>query len=143
MSIKLDPAILPALDIVGMAQSGALLRAERETPPDGIPVFVTRTGWEELTATHAADHATPHTVLLPALEKAAARILSHAAETASRSGEMTPVLTLQSDLFPSDPDLVLAFVRDSTHPVACALIGTAAQIETALRGHGSSQVLPN
>lgn len=143
MSIKLDPAILPALDILGMAQSGALLRAERDTPPDGIPAFVTRSGWDELIATHAANHDAPHTVLLPALEKAVARLLSHAAEGASRNGEMTPVITLQSDLFPSDPDLVLAFVRDSTHPVACALIGTAAQIETALRGHAPSHDLPN
>lgn len=143
MSIKLDPAILPALDILGMAQSGALLRAERETPPNGIPAFVTRAGWDELTATHADHHDAPHTVLLPALEKAVARILSHAAEAASRNGEMTPVLTMPSDLFPSDPDLVLAFVRDNTHPVACALIGTAAQIEAALRGHGSPQDRPN
>lgn len=143
MSIKLDPTILPALDILGMAQSGALLRAERETPPDGIPAFVTRAGWDELIATHAAHHDTPHTVLLPALEKAVSRLMSHAAEEASRNGEMTPVLTLQSDLFPSDPDLVLAFVRDSTHPVACALVGTAPQIETALRGYSPSHDLPN
>lgn len=143
MSIKLDPMILPALDILGMAQSGTLLRAERETPPDGIPAFVTRAGWDELVATHAGDHTAPHTVLLPAMEKAVARLLSHAAEAASRDGVMTPVVTIQSDLFPSDPDLVLAFVRDTTHPVACALIGTAAQIETTLRTHTPVHPLPN
>ncbi|WP_415571466.1 hypothetical protein [Gluconobacter sp.] len=139
MPIKLDPALLPALDILGMAQSGALLRAERETPSDGIPAFVTRAGWDELAATHAANHNAPHSVLLPALEKAVARILTHAAQNASQMGEMTPVTTLQSDLFPSDPDLVLAFVRDSTHPVACALIGTATQIEAALRSRDAAQ----
>lgn len=143
MSIKLDPAILPALDILGMAQSGAILRAERNTPPDGIPAFVTRTGWDELIATHATEHNAPNALLLPALEKAVSRLLAHTAEEASRNGEMTPVITLQSDLFPSDPDLVLAFVRDSTHPVACALIGTAAQIEMALRGHDPDHDLPN
>ncbi len=139
MPIKLDPALLPALDILGMAQSGTLLRAERETPSDGIPAFVTRAGWHELAATHAANHDAPHTVLLPALEKAVSRILAHAAHNASHTGEITPVTTLQSDLFPSDPDLVLAFVRDSTHPVACALIGTAPQIETALRRQDDAQ----
>ncbi|MFT9096720.1 MAG: hypothetical protein ABF459_16480 [Gluconobacter cerinus] len=139
MPLKLAPARLPALDILGMAQSGTLLRAERETPSDGIPAFVTRAGWDELAATHAANHDAPHTVLLPALEKAVSRILAHAAQNASNTGEMTPVTTLQSDLFPSDPDLVLAFVRDSTHPVACALIGTAPQIETALRRQDDAQ----
>ncbi|MBS1102747.1 hypothetical protein JK202_06900 [Gluconobacter sp. Dm-62] len=143
MSIKLDPELLPALDILRMAQSGTLLRAERHTPPDGIPAFVTRDGWNELVETHAGNHDAPHMVLLPALEKAVLRIMSHAAEQASSSGEMTPVITLPSDLFPSDPDLVLSFVRDSTHPVACALIGTAAQIENALRGYGTAQDLPN
>ncbi len=139
MPIKLDPTLLPALDILGMAQSGALLRAERETPPDGIPAFVTRAGWDELAATHASDHSAPHIVLLPALEKAVSRILAHAAQNAAHTGEMTSVTTLQTDLFPSDPDLVLAFVRDSTHPVACALIGTALQIETALRSQDVAQ----
>ncbi|GBR70060.1 hypothetical protein [Gluconobacter kanchanaburiensis] len=143
MSIKLDPMMLPALDILGMAQSGAVLRAERETPSDGIPAFVTRSGWDELVATHASDHTAPHTVLLPAMEKAVTRLLSHAAEAASRDGVMAPTITIQSDLFLSDPDLVLAFVRDITHPVACALIGTAAQIETTLRAHTPVHPLPN
>ncbi|KXV32572.1 hypothetical protein FXF46_08845 [Gluconobacter thailandicus] len=133
----LDPSTLPSVNILGLAQGGAILRAERETPPDGIPAFITKEGWDELIAAHAANHVAPHTVVLPALEKAVARILAHAAKAAQAEGKTAPVISLESDLFPSDPTLILAFVKDETHPVACALIGTAAHLVDMLRGDGS------
>lgn len=137
MSVMLDPSTLPSVNILGLAQSGAILRAERETAPDGIPAFITKEGWNELIAAHADDHTAPHTVVLPALEKAVARILSHAAESAQGEGKTAPVISLESDLFQSDSTLILAFVRDETHPVACALIGTAGHLVDMLRGDGS------
>ncbi|AFV99944.1 hypothetical protein BAR24_07080 [Gluconobacter oxydans] len=133
----LDPSTLPSVNILGLAQGGAILRAERETPPDGIPAFIAKEGWDELIAAHAANHVAPHTVVLPALEKAVARILAHAAKAAQAEGKNAPVISLESDLFPSDPTLILAFVKDETHPVACALIGTAAHLVDMLRGDGS------
>lgn len=137
MSVMLDPSTLPSVNILGLAQSGAILRAERETPPDGIPAFVTKAGWDELITAHADNHAAPHLIVLPALEKAVTRILAHAAEAAQSEGKTAPVISLESDLFPSDPTLILAFVRDETHPVACALIGTADHLVGMLRGDGS------
>jgi len=137
MSVMLDPSTLPSVNILGLAQSGAILRTERETPPDGIPAFVTKAGWDELIAAHADNHAAPHLIVLPALEKAVNRILAHAAEAAQSEGKTAPVISLESDLFPSDPTLILAFVRDETHPVACALIGTADHLVGMLRGDGS------
>ncbi|WP_418609053.1 hypothetical protein [Gluconobacter cerinus] len=133
MSVVLDPSSLPAVNILGLAQSGAILRAERETPPDGVPAFITREGWDELVAAHASEHDTPHTIVLPALEKTVTRLLAHAAQAASEEGGTAPVVSLESDLFPSDRTLILAFVRDETHPVACTLIGTAHQLAGVLR----------
>lgn len=133
----LDPSTLPSVNILGLAQSGAILRAERETPPDGIPAFITKEGWDELIAAHADNHVAPHTIVLPALEKAVARVLAHAAEAAQTEGKTAPVISLESDLFPSDRTLILAFVRDETHPVACALIGTASHLVGMLRSDDS------
>ncbi|EHH69080.1 hypothetical protein [Gluconobacter morbifer] len=142
MSVTLEPASLPSVDIVGLAQSGQILRAERDTPPDGVPVFITREGWNDLLATHATDSASSPAAVLPALEKAVTRIMAHAAEAAGKEGMTTPVISMKSDLFSSDGTLILAFVRDSTHPVACALIGTATQIADTLRAGPSGQVRP-
>ncbi|MBS1087636.1 hypothetical protein [Gluconobacter wancherniae] len=133
MSVSLDPNTLPIINVVGLAQSGTILRAERKTPSDGVPAFVTRDGWEELVSLYAKDSEKPHEIVLPALERAAGRILAHAAEAAVSDRRNSPVFNLESDLFASDPTLVLAFVRDTEHPVACALIGTAAQLSQILR----------
>lgn len=133
MNVSLDPTLLPALDIVGLAQSGQILRAEKETPPDGVPFFVTHEGWDELVLTHAAQHKTPHAFVLATLEKVVAKLQAHAAEGARERGAHRPIITIPSDLFPSDPMVVLAFVRDASHPVACALIGTANHLASLLR----------
>ena len=129
----LDPSTLPPVNILGLAQSGTILRAERETLPDGIPAFITKAGWDELTAAHNTSAA----LVLSSLEKAVARLLAHAAEDAQTNGRTAPVISLESDLFPSDPTLILTFVRDETHPVACALLGTASHLTEVLKKDAS------
>ncbi|QDH17300.1 hypothetical protein [Swingsia samuiensis] len=140
MSISLDPSLFPAIDIITLAQTGLILRAERQTPPDGIPVFVTKEGWTELVSSHAPEHPSPHEIIIPALEKAITRLLSHAAETAEKTKEMAPVLYLESDLFPSNAELLIAFVRDKEHPVTCALIGTRQHLSHVLKVTASDKM---
>lgn len=133
MPISLDPKTLPALNIIELATQGLIMRAERETPPDGLPVFITRPGWEELLTTHTNDAENGATLVLPALEKATHRLLAHAAQAASEDKTFAPLVTVESDLFKSATSVLLTFVRDSTHPVACVLIGTEAHIATVLK----------
>ncbi|GBR52515.1 hypothetical protein AA106555_0944 [Neokomagataea thailandica NBRC 106555] len=138
MFFKLDPAKLPALDIVGLATSGLIVRAERETPADGIPAFITRPGWEELLTSHAADVENGSALVLPPLEKAVQRLLAHAAQSASEEQNFAPLVTLESDLFASAPSLLVMFVRDQSHPVACVLVGTEEHIATTLKGRAQT-----
>ncbi len=141
MTIMLDPAHLPKLDVLSLAQNGLILRAERETPKGSIPCFLTRAGWEELIAHHKT---TPEETeaqigarLLPALERICARLLSEAAKEAEQQHkEDATVFTLQTDLFPSSAQTRLVFVADKTHPVACALIGTVEHINHLLSTSG-------
>ncbi|WP_231118867.1 hypothetical protein [Oecophyllibacter saccharovorans] len=151
--VRLVPESLPALDILTLAQEGRILRAERETPPDGVPVFVTRAGWDELLSHHGKgepEEKVALTKLLPALEQISARLLAQAAEAsehhakpaAQENAPKAPpsIFTLESDLFPSDPQTRLVLVRDRTHPVVCALLGTPAQLATLLpaQPHGGN-----
>lgn len=141
-TVTLAPDSLPRLNIVGLAQSGQILRAERETPPDGVPVFVTKEGWNDLLR-HYGDGKDPaelaRTKLLPALERISTQLLAEAAQASKEktSSGATPesekagtpsVFTLESDLFPGDRETRLVLVRDETHPVVCALLGTPAQL---------------
>lgn len=123
--IRLDPDALPVIDIVALAQEGALLRAEHDTPPDGIPAFVTAAGWRMLCARYAGDD--PHG-LLTHLGKAVHRLLAHAAQSHAaehRAGHAAPAsFSCPSDLFEDNGTLHIAFLRDTNHPVICTLIGT-------------------
>ncbi|GBR47143.1 hypothetical protein [Neokomagataea thailandica] len=133
MPISLDPTILPSLNIIDLATQGLIVRAERETPEDGLPIFITRPGWEELLTTHTHDAEHGATIVLPALEKAVHRLLAHVAHATHEEKNFAPLITVDSDLFQSAASLLLAFVRDSTHPVACVLIGTEPHIATVLK----------
>lgn len=122
-SIQLDPNTLPVLDIVELANTGAIRRAEQQTPPDGIPVFVTALGWLELEDRYGIDNPRK---ILRSLESAAHRLLSHAATTLATqsAGEVSATITCPSDLFTENGSVNLSFVRDREHPVVCVLIGT-------------------
>ncbi|QDH13785.1 hypothetical protein E3E12_05840 [Formicincola oecophyllae] len=155
-AVALDPATLPALDIVKLAQEGHILRAERDLPPHGVPAFVTKEGWDELMK-HYGQGKPPEeaarTIILPALEKSVRLLMAKAAEarhkaaleahvTQGEDGEASQknspavlprVFTAESDLFPSHPETRLVLVRNADSPVVCALVGTPGQL-TALLG---------
>lgn len=138
MPISLDPAQLPELNILTLAQSGAIVRAERETPEDGIPAFITRSGWNELISHHAQEQETvadTATRVLTALEKSIGLLMTQAAKAAQEHEQSTPpsLYSLETDLFPSSPQTRLVFVKDTSHHVACALIGTPDQISDIIR----------
>lgn len=142
MAVTLDPSRLPQLDILALARSGLIVRAERETPETGIPSFLTRAGWNELIAHHRrpSEGSTEHepeeqtaSRLLPALERISTRLLGEAArEAETRQQQDTSLFTIETDLFPSSPETRIILVADRTHPVACALIGTPEQITQLL-----------
>ncbi len=140
VTIALDPARLPKLDILSLARTGLILRAERETPDTGIPSFLTRSGWVELVTHHRrsttdgieTEEQTANR-LLPALERICARLLSEAARGAkAQDRQDASVFTVETDLFPSSTQTRIVLVADRTHPVACALIGTPEQITQLL-----------
>lgn len=148
MAITLDPASLPKLDILSLAQNGLILRAERDTPETGIPSFLTRAGWNELIAHHrrpadgdsgpAETEEQTASRLLPALERISTRLLSEAAHGAeTQKKQDASVFTVETDLFPSSPETRIVLVADRTHPVACALIGTPEQITQLLASSGT------
>lgn len=129
MSIGLDHTYLPELDILHLAQTHTILRAERTTPHDGIPTFITQTGWNELVEHHHQSNETLKDTslrVLSALERISAHLMTEAAQkTKARDIKKESFLyTLESDLFPSSSQTRLVFVKDKTHSVACALIGT-------------------
>lgn len=133
MPISLDPYQLPELDILTLAQSGRLVRAERETPEDGVPALVTRSGWNELVQHYIQEHEAPSDTaqrVLIALERSASLLMTEAAKAVQEQNDDTPpsLYTLETDLFPSNRQTRLVFVRDKSHPVACALIGTPQHI---------------
>ncbi|MXV43994.1 hypothetical protein GS501_02860 [Saccharibacter sp. 17.LH.SD] len=134
-SITLNPKIFPKLDIVSLAQTGKILRAERTTTKNGIPAFITREGWNELILHHARD-GEPLSLttqkILPALEQSVARLLGEAAQASTE--RPASLYTLETDLFPSNTQTRLALVCDQTHHVACALIGTPKHLQHLLHG---------
>ncbi|MCX5616332.1 hypothetical protein NQF87_05005 [Bombella sp. TMW 2.2559] len=141
MAVTLDPSRLPQLDILALARSGLIVRAERETPEIGIPSFLTRAGWNELIANHRrpSEGSTEHepeeqtaSRLLPALERICTRLLGEAAREAETQQQDASIFTIETDLFPSSPETRIILVADRTHPVACALIGTPEQITQLL-----------
>lgn len=143
MAITLNPEHLPKLDIVALAQSGHIVRAERDTAEGGVPVFLTKEGWDELVLQHRKQSNEPieqtASHLLPALEKISARILAEAAHAAeTQKQEHAALFTLETDLFPSSPQTRLVLVADKTHPVVCALLGTPAQITLLLASHNTT-----
>ncbi|GBR14280.1 MULTISPECIES: hypothetical protein [Asaia] len=121
----LDPATLPATDILELAQAGLLCRAERETPSGGIPAFVTRQDWDCLAERFGREAAAPER-LIEAVERAVWRLLSHAAATLSKQtpGSVSATMSARTDLFSDDGETYLSFVRDRTHPVACVIVGS-------------------
>ncbi|WP_122050256.1 hypothetical protein [Asaia bogorensis] len=129
----LDPATLPEADILGHAQAGRLLRAERTTPPNGVPAFITCEDWKTMAARFGTA-AEKDIDLFQALEKAVQRLLGHAAETLAKreAGVISATLSAQTDLFDEDGPTYLSFLRDSTHPVACVVIGTSPWADTGL-----------
>lgn len=102
MPIPLNSHQLPELDILSLAQSGQLLRAERETPEDGIPAFITRSGWNELVQHYAQKNETfPDTAqrVLIALERSVILLMTEAAKAAQNHTDETPTLySLETDL---------------------------------------------
>lgn len=139
-SLSLDPLALPMLDIVNLANRGTIIRAELETPENGVPAFITAAGWHALQALHGTDTHDRQLSLLRALERAVHRLLSHAADTMARSKQKTfdPVMTCTSDLFEPEGMLQMAFVRDRTHPVACMLVDTPDHLRELLARHHTS-----
>ncbi|AOX19235.1 hypothetical protein [Kozakia baliensis] len=134
-TLSLDPTALPPLDIIDLANSGVIVRAERETPPDGIPAFVTAQGWQELLQRYADGNSDIAPRVLAALEQAIKRLLDHAATSFAQSthNEIAPILSCPSDLFASNGTIQIAFVRDRQHPVACVLIGTVEQLRELIK----------
>lgn len=137
MSITLDPTTLPALDIIALAQSGQILRAERETAENGIPCFITKQDWNHLK--HEMNYKLTDEALLTALEKISARFLQEAARSCSllkaapQETDLPNSFEIESDLFTDHRKIFLILVRDMTHPVACALIGTSTTLLDTLR----------
>lgn len=127
----LDPTTLPSADILGHAQAGRLLRAERQTPENGVPAFITREDWEQMAARFGVTGQSSAD-LLPALERAVQRLLAHAAKTLSERepGVISAVLSARTDLFGENTQTYLSFLRDSTHPVACVVIGSSPWCDT-------------
>ncbi|RUT25427.1 hypothetical protein C0V97_12680 [Asaia sp. W19] len=121
----LDPSTLPEIDIVDLAQSGQILRAEQTTPPGGIPAFLTRDDWRRIVHRHATPDSDEN-ALLAAVERAIHRLLDHAATTlaARPAGLVSATLTVKTDLFDTRGETFLSFVRAKGHPVACVVIGT-------------------
>ncbi|WP_025841193.1 hypothetical protein [Asaia platycodi] len=132
----LNPATLPATDILELAQAGLLCRAERETPGGGIPAFVTRQDWDCLTRRFGREETAPER-LIEAAERAVWRLMSHAAATLTRQtpGTVSATMSVQTDLFSDDGETFLSFVRDNTHPVACVIIGTRPWSEIEAERH--------
>ena len=130
-TVTLDPARLPALDIITLAQSGILMRAERETSPDGVPVFLTQEGWMDL---HERRPSLGLPELQLAVEKATRHLMTHAAETvATQKPDAAPGLFIcPSDFFEENGNVHIVFVRDIAHPVVCAVIGTREHIRHIL-----------
>lgn len=133
--IHIDPDVLPSFDIVMLANSGALLRAEAETPPNGVPAFVTAAGWRMIEARYR--HASPEE-LLTNLGRATHRLLAHAAEAYAETDHSDEIsapgsFSCPSDLFENNGTLHLAFIRDTTHPVICAVIGTNKHLQDLMK----------
>lgn len=120
----LDPATLPEAEIIALAQKGLLLRVERDTSENGVPAFMTRDDWDAMEARYLHQKGAPGD-FLPAVERAIHRLLGHAAETlASRpAGTISATLSATTDLFEDNGQTYLSFVRDTTYPVACVIIG--------------------
>ncbi|MDF7674289.1 hypothetical protein PT277_02665 [Acetobacteraceae bacterium ESL0709] len=141
MSIALDPTVLPALDIISLAQSGKILRAERTTEQDGIPCFILRKDWDRLKSRDGKGNTLSDETLLRALEKISARFLQEAAKACkllgneSHQNALPSTFEIESDLFPHRKKVFLLLVRDATHPVVCALIGTSSALLDSLRAH--------
>jgi len=133
-TITVDPAALPALDIITLANQGAILRAEAQTAPDAIPLFVTSQGWAALQQRYDATRPEDAPTLLARLERATAKLMTHVAQGVAKAGTAPATLTCPSDFFTPDGHVVIAFVRDETHPVACAIIGAKDHIDHLLRG---------
>ncbi|WP_261763174.1 hypothetical protein [Asaia bogorensis] len=127
----LDPATLPEADILGLAQTGQLLRAERQTPENGIPAFISREDWDRTRARFGACGRDSGD-LLTALEKAVQRLMGHAAETLAtrEAGVVSAILSARTDLFDDGGPTYLSFLRDATHPVACVIIGSRPWLTT-------------
>lgn len=123
--ISLDPSTLPPADIIALAQSGLLCRAERDTPDGGVPAFMTKVDWDTISVRFSVETPSPND-LIAAVERAVHHLLGHAAERLTKcpAGEVSAVLNVKTDLFAENGETFLSFVRDRTHPVACVIVGT-------------------
>ncbi|QHI95252.1 hypothetical protein GT348_02255 [Aristophania vespae] len=140
MSITLDPNSLPSLDIIGLSQSGQIVRAERHTQEDGIPSFIIRQDWDALKTREGHEQpAYSDEALLIALEKISAHFLQEAAKTfitlGGHESEKRPpaIFEIESDLFLNQKKVFLLLVRDKAYPVICALIGSSSAILQSLK----------
>lgn len=139
----LEAGHLPQWDILGLAQRELLVRAERETPPGGIPLFVTRTGWNLLVAHYnqGEDLSASAERILPVIERLFAYLCQEIAARdhqanqgqAHEDGSVSRLCLescyyVQTDLFPGESETLLLFLRDKTHHIICAVLGTSAQI---------------
>ncbi|GBQ93074.1 hypothetical protein [Asaia krungthepensis] len=134
---RLDPTTLPAAPMLELAQSGFLVRAERETPENGVPAFMLSEDWKTLEhrfASNNAEHAKTGSGLLSAVENATRRLMGHAAEALANSapGEIGSTLSLRTDLFAENAETFLSFLRDQTYEVACLVIGPRPWASVAL-----------
>ncbi|GAN54126.1 hypothetical protein [Tanticharoenia sakaeratensis] len=132
-TVRIDPFQFPDLDIVALANDGHILRAERETAPGALPAFITAGDWELLLDRFASTHPDSVQGVVTGLEKATQRLMAHLAAAASETGQTPPTFTCPSDLFADDGTVIVALVRDRSHPVVCALVGTEDNIRTLLR----------
>lgn len=130
MSVEINPQYLPEINILEMAQTGMILRAELEIPPNGVPVFITRLGWNELLAHYLLQNPTEtrsdaHHKLLLILSRITAKLLKDAAQYCKNTPPPLPSsFIIETDLFPSSKETSLIFVRAKDHHAACALLGT-------------------
>lgn len=131
MSITLDPAALPEIDIISLAQTGQIVRAERRTEENGIPCFISRKDWDLLKEEYNSSSSHENETLLAALEKTTSLFLQEAAKTYSSLKKQHAKTTLpstfqiESDLFHDRKTVFLFLVKDMTHPVCCAVISTS------------------
>lgn len=140
MPVEIRVQHLPEIDILRLAQTGMILRAELETETDGVPAFITRIGWNELLAHHllqehlSQKENSPNSAqnslefqqkLLKILSRITAKLMQEAARYYQEHPNNSPHnFTIETDLFPSSKEASLIFIRAKDTNIACALLGT-------------------